>query len=81
MRVDASQVTTLDELSSNQEEAYTKVILHFRHVINTTEGSIILRSPSGNTDIMIIAISLFVRSKHALVDYENDKIREGVWLG
>ena len=61
--VNASQVTTVAELSSNKEEADTKVILHSLHAINTTEGSIILRSPSGDTDTMIIAISLIDTSK------------------
>ena len=63
VRVNESQVRTVDELSSNQEEADTKVILHSVHAINTTESSIILRSFSGGTDIMIIAINLIDTSK------------------
>ena len=64
----------------NQEEADTKVILHSGHAISTTEGSIILRSSSGDVDVMIIAISLTDTSKHVLVDYGNGKNRKGVWL-
>ena len=79
VQVNASQVTTADELSSNQEEADTKVILHSPHPINITEGSIILRSPSGDTD-MIIAISLIDTSKGVLVDYGNGKNGKGVSL-
>ena len=71
VRVNASQVTTVDELSSNQEEADTKVILHSAHAISTTKGSIILRSSYGDTDIMIIAISLIDTSK--LVFSKNRK--------
>ena len=56
VRVNASQVTNVDEYLSNQEEADTKVILHSAHAMNTTEGLIILWSPSGVTGI-IIAIS------------------------
>ena len=67
-RGNASQVTTVDELSSNQEEPDTKVILHSAHAISTTKGSIILRSSSGDNDIMIIAISLIDASKRVLVD-------------
>ena len=82
MRVNASQVTTVDELSSNQEQADTKVILHSGYTISTTEGSIILRFSSGDTDIMIIAISLIDASKRVLVNYGNRKNRkgEGIWL-
>ena len=66
--------------SSSQEEADTKVILYSAHVISTTEGSIILRSSSGDSDIMIIAINLIDSSKCVLVDYGNGKNRKGVWL-
>ena len=67
-------------MSPNQEEADTKVILHSGHAISTTEGSIILRSSSGDVDVMIIAISLIDTSKHVLVDCGNGKNRKGVWL-
>ena len=77
MRVNASQVTSVDELSSNQEEMDIKVILHSAHAIITTESSIILRSPSGDTDMMI-AISIIDTSKLVLVDYGNGKNRKGV---
>ena len=78
VRVHASQVTTVDELSSNQEEVDTKVILHSGHAISTTEGSIIARSSSGDIYIMIIAISLTDTSKCVLVDYGNRKNRKSV---
>ena len=80
VRVNASQLTTVDELLSNQEEADNKVILHSVHAITTTEGSIILWSLSGDTDIMIIAISLIDASKRVLVEYGNDKNRLGAWF-
>ena len=73
MRVNASQVATVDELSSNQEEADNKVILHSACAIKTTEDSINLWSLSGEADIMIIVISLIDTSKHVLVDYGNGK--------
>ena len=55
-------------------------MLYSAHVISTTEGSIILRSSSGDSDIMIIAINLIDSSKRVLVDYGNGKNRKGVWL-
>ena len=75
MRVNASQATTVDELSSNQEKADNKVIIHFTHVIKAPEGSIILRSLSAQTNIMIIAISHTDTSKRVSVDYGNGKNR------
>ena len=39
--MNASQITTVDELSSNQEEVDTKEILHSAHAISTTKGLII----------------------------------------
>ena len=73
MRVNASQVTTVDELSLSQEEADNKVILHSACAIKTTEDSINLWSLSGEADIMIIVISLIDTSKHVLVDHGNGK--------
>ena len=57
VRVNASQETTADEVSSNQGKVNNKGIVHSAHAIKTTEGLIILRSFSRETDIMIIAIS------------------------
>ena len=75
MRVNASQVTFVDELSSNQEKAENKVIVHSVHAIKTNEGLIILRFFSGETEIRTIAISHIDTSKHVLVDYGNGKNR------
>ena len=55
-----------------EEKAETKVILYSAHAINIIEGSIILRSTSGDTNI-IIAISLIDTSKRVLIDYGNIK--------
>ena len=73
VRVNASQVTIVDELSLNQEEADNKVILHSAYAIKTTEDSINLWSLSGEADVMIIVISLIDTSKRVLVDYGNGK--------
>ena len=72
VRVNASRVTTVDQLSSNQEKADNKVIVHSAHAIKTTESFTILRPFSGETDI-IIAISHTDTSKHVVVDYGNGK--------
>ena len=80
LKIEASQVTTAADLTSNQEEADTKVILHCHHSITNTEDPIILRSPSGDTDIMVIAASLIDTPSRIFVDYSNGKTRKGVWL-
>ena len=56
-----------------EEKAETKVILYSAHAINIIEGSIILRSTSVDTNIIIIAISLIDTSKRVLIDYGNIK--------
>ena len=45
------------------------------NAIKTTEGLIILWSFSGETEIIIIAISHIDTSEHVLVDYGNGKNR------
>ena len=74
MQVNASQVTTVDELLSNQEKVNTKVILHSAHAISTTKVSIILRSSSGDTDIIIIKMSFTDTFKRVLEIMEMAKI-------
>ena len=47
-----------DALRSDQEEAYTKVVLHCRDLLKeSSNGSIILRSASGDTDILVLAVA------------------------
>ena len=49
----------LVSLSSNQEEADTKVILHAVHTLNKYSSKhIIIRSPSGDTYVLVLAVSL-----------------------
>ena len=60
-------------LVSNQEEADTKVILHCHHILNESTDSIItLRSPSGDTDIIVIAVSL-------VKDFGDSTTRQRQW--
>ena len=51
-----SVVSVSNELASNQEEIDTKVIPHCSNSLNANEASkCILRSPSGDTDIFVLA--------------------------
>ena len=72
--------TQAQELLSNKEEADTKVILYSLHAL-ATGSSVILLSPSADTDIMVIAISLIrVDSENLYVDYGSGQHMKGLML-
>ena len=52
-------VVPCEELCSDQEEADTKIALHVQHALKDSSGPVIMRSPSGDTDILVILLSLF----------------------
>ena len=80
LKIENFSVTSSIDLSSNQEEADTKVILHCQHAIETTEGPVVLRSPSGDTDIFVIAVCLINTPERIFFDYGNGKNRKALWL-
>ncbi|CAB4016498.1 Hypothetical predicted protein [Paramuricea clavata] len=69
-------------LASNQEEADTKVVLHYKSALaSSLNKSIILRSPSGDTDITIIMIEKFIEERaNCFLDYGSGQNRMGLWL-
>ena len=69
-----------DDLKSNQEEADTKVILHAIHTIKNSSHKVVIRSPSGDTDIIILALALINEQHMVYMDYGNGKRRKGFWL-
>ena len=71
-------VEVAEELSSDQEEADTKLILHCHHAMNSME-KVVLRSPSGDTDILVLALASLERDT-VYLDYGNGKARRGIWL-
>ena len=78
-KVILSEVTQLDDLVSDQEEADTKVVLHAIDALKT-DGNVCIRSPSGDTDILVIAIGLIRANPRVLVDSGNGDHRRKVWL-
>jgi hypothetical protein len=59
--VTEENVREVPELSTQQEEADTKVVLHTNHVLrNHGDGEVIIRSHSGDIDIAVIALSHFI---------------------
>ena len=69
-----------DNLRSNQEEADTKVILHAMQIIQSSSFRVIIRSLSGDTDIMVLALALIVDQDKVYIDYGSGKRRKGTWL-
>jgi len=78
-KVTLSNVTQVDNLVSNQEEADTKVILHALDALES-DGNVCIRSPSGDTDILVIAIGLIPASPRVLVDSGNGDNKKKIWL-
>ena len=75
-----SGVTVKEELSSNHEEEDTKVIPHCYHSMQEDPSSkVALRSPSGNTDILVLATALLDYNR-VYLDYGKGKLRKGFWL-
>ena len=69
-------VTINEELSSNQEETDTKVILHCHHSLQENPSfKVVLRSPSRDNDILILAAS-FLENSCTYIDYGNGELRK-----
>eukprot|EP00112_Aurelia_sp_Birch-Aquarium-sp1_P005855 Seg1662.2 transcript_id=Seg1662.2/GoldUCD/mRNA.D3Y31 product="hypothetical protein" protein_id=Seg1662.2/GoldUCD/D3Y31 len=72
----------IDELSSNQEEADTKLLLHAKHAFNAHPGkAVFIRSPSGDVDINILFLALFPEDADRIyIDYGTGKSRKVLQL-
>ena len=79
--VDPNSVSEIDDLKSNQEKADTKVILHCLDPLKEPETTVVLRSHSGYTDIMVLAVALIRSDSERLsIDYGNGKNRKAINL-
>ena len=68
-------------LKSNQEEADSKVILHFLDALKEPETTVVLRSSTGDTDIVVLAVSLISSSQdQVFTDYGNGKNLKAIKL-
>ena len=71
-KITLSGVYAMDELSSNQEEADTKVTLNAYSIKYNPEKYAIIRSHSGDINININATFLLVTySANVYIDYQN----------
>ena len=75
-------VVTVEDLSSNQEEADTKVVLHASHPVNAQPNkTVIVRNYSGDVDITVIMLSLFIdHCERVILDFNKGKDRKAVRL-
>ena len=56
--VTKDEIKEIPELSSTQEQADTKIILQTNHYLETTSSNVSMHSPSGDTEIIVLAVSL-----------------------
>ena len=82
----AITVATVEDFTtivSNQEEADTKVVLHSHQALQESESNqILLRSPSGDTDILVLVLSILHEFKDRIViDNGTGNSRKLIWLG
>ena len=74
-------ISTEESLTSNQEEADTKVVLHRQQILKSNETSVItLRLPSGDTDIVVLTVALLYEFQNrVLIDVgsgDNEKVMQ-----
>ena len=71
LKITRDTVTEETQLSSNQEEADTKLLLHANHVLHENQNqNVILRSPSGDVDINILCLAMFpLQIRRMWLDY------------
>jgi hypothetical protein len=79
-KVTEEEVSIYDTLASDQEEADTKVVLHALDALSTTQSNVCIRSPSGDTDIVIIAIGNISEIHRVKIDSGNGNNRKSIWL-
>ena len=75
LRITVNTTDIIEELTSNQKEADTKLLLHAKHAFNLTENqAVLVRSPSGDVDINVLFIALFPeKADRVYLDYRTGK--------
>ena len=70
-----SDVVVVEELSGNQEEADTKLLLHVKHALDDSDNaSVIVRSLSGDGDVLFLGM-FTIQPDQIFVDYRSGKSR------
>ena len=78
-----STTTDVNDLCSNQEEADTKIVIHALHSLHHSPiPTINTRSPSGDTDILVLTIVyLYIYKEKIHLDNGTGVSRNNIWLG
>ena len=63
-KITAGQTSSEAQLKSNQPEADTRLILHARHALASTKSDVYIYSPSADTDVMVLCVSLLSDESH-----------------
>ena len=73
---------TYDQLFGTQEEAGTKIIAHAVEILHQdTENKVVIRSPSGDTDILVVSAALLYNFKeHVVIDNGSGQSRKSIDL-
>ena len=73
---------TYDQLLSTQDEAGTKIIAHAAEILHQdTENKVVIRPPSGDTDILILSAELLYNFKeHVIIDNGSGQSRKCIDL-
>ena len=73
---------TYDQLFGTQEEAGTKIIAHAVEILHQdTENKVVIRSPSGDTDILVVSAALLYNFKeHVVIDNGSGQSRKCIDL-
>ena len=80
--ISLSSNDTFGNLLSNHEEADTKSIAHAMQFVEENENHrVIIRSPSGDTEILVLTVSVLYNHKTILIDNSSGKEQKSVWLG
>ena len=70
-----------DQLLSTQKEADTKIIAHTVEILHQeTENKVVIRSPSGDTDIVLSAALLYNFKEHVVIDNGSGQSRKCINL-
>ena len=81
-KIISQSITEVPQLSCNQEEADTKLLLLTKHAIDENLGhNVIVRSPSGNVDINVLFLAIFIEQIELIwIDYGRGEHRKVLQL-
>ena len=82
-KLNSIEILELETLLPNHEEADTKVIAHAIECLSSSnEKNVLIRSPSGDADIIVLCVSLlYTYKERVFIDNGTGKSRKLIWLG